>query len=365
MNSNMTRIINAMLVLLKSENGITLETFASQNYVTLERSVDYLENLMSSPFCNPYIGEIYFIYRNKEVFLQDYIVEENLEDEDMEDVKDVKDVEYEEEINLTYLQLKERVYEFKDLEIKFNVVEKNKKNLNYTIGCFLTLDLYEEFELYNIVNSNETENIEVCRSIKELLRDKYYEQFEKMKEKEVIKIPDISLKENLDKIISLYDFIEEKEIVNIINKNGNVTSSVKLIRIYYDLDAYTWKLEFLRKGFRETIRLDFLKEDLDESIIKSKTLKISKEKYNNKTNLVKFRVFHEENAKEKALRYAVKYNMCLDVKSNYTDIKIKVKDTEKFLRWVRTMTPSVIVLEPKSLKEKMIKEIRKWEMLYK
>lgn len=368
--NNMTTFIIALMTLLECEDGIKLKDFADRNGFTLEEAVDFLEAITKTPFY--YDSQINFQYLYKDNYVDIFGNGDLGKLEDIDDTLKNRDlnnlVEYNDDIvedktmEITFTDLKDNIEEFKDMKLMIDI---DREKLNIVMDVFLKLDADEQLELYNIVNNAEIENMEAAKIIKNILKNDCKSKFDVLKDREVVKMPYINIKENMDKIICLYDLIEEGNIVNIKNKNGNATTSVKLMRVYYDLDAYTWKLEFLRKGNRESIRLDKLNDDIDESIEVSNTLSISNEKIKTINNEVKFRVFHEENAKEKSLRYCVKYNMHLDVKSEYTDIIINVQDDEKFLRWVRTMIPSVVILEPEKLRQRMITEIKEWDKVYK
>lgn len=367
--NNMTTFIIALMTMLECKDGIALKDFADRNGFTLEEAVEFIRGIPKTPFY--YYSQIDFRYLYKENHIEIFedtdsgdleCIDDTLKNRDLSDLVQCNDEFSEDQtIEITFTYLKANIEKFKDMKL---IIDIDREKLNMIMNVFLKLDADEELELYKIVNNQDIENIEATKIIKDLLENDCKSKFDFLKDREVIKIPYVSIKENINKIIFLYDLIEEEDIVNIKNKNGNITTSVKLLRVYYDLDAHTWKLEFLRKGNRESIRLDKLNDDIDESIEKSNTLNISKEKIKNITNKVKLRVFHEENAKEKALRYCVKYNMELDVKDEYTDITINVQDDEKFLRWVRTMIPSVVIFEPEKLRQRMLNEIRDWDKLY-
>lgn len=79
---------------------------------------------------------------------------------------------------------------------------------------------------------------------------------------------------------------------------------------------------------------------------------------------MKFRVFNEFNAKEKAIRFAINYNLKLDHKKEYIDFTIEIEDVNRVLRFARSLVPSVVILEPKELKESFKKEILQWENKY-
>lgn len=368
--NNMTTFIIALMTLLECEDGIKLKDFAAKNGFTLEEAVDFIEAITKTPFYYDSQINLQFLYKDNyvDVLKSEDLgklvdTDDTLESRDLSKLAECNDEFIEEEtIQITFKYLKDNVEKFKDIKL---IIDLDSEKLNTVMDVFLKLDIDEQLELYNIVNRTDVENMEAATIIKDLLYDDCKNKFDILKDREVIKMPYINITENMDKIICLYDLIEEGNIVNITNKNGNSTTSVKLLRVYYDLDAHTWKLEFLRKGNRESIRLDSLNDDIDDSIKISNTINISKEKVRIVNNKVKLRVFHEENAKEKALRYCVKYNMELDVKNEYTDITINVQDDEKFLRWVRTMIPSVVILEPEKLKERMINEIKEWDEVYK
>ena len=273
----------------------------------------------------------------------------------------------ENKVEFTYNELAQ------DLERFGNFKMSVKEDINHDISqelmnCFLNFTINEKVELYNMVCGEVSEKIESASEIKEMLKGDCEEKQKVLKGREVVKIPKVNIIENMNKLLALYDYITDTKIVavNITNKvTKAVIKSVKLTRVFYDMDAYTWKLEYLQKGNKQSIRLDYLEDDIDDSIEISSTLNIAseKKKYNKKE--IKFRVYNEMNAKEKAVRYAVKYEMqIININDEFSDILIKIHDSEKFLRWARTMTPSVIILEPVDLRNKMINEINEWKKIY-
>ncbi|MDZ5044205.1 WYL domain-containing protein [Clostridium perfringens] len=155
--------------------------------------------------------------------------------------------------------------------------------------------------------------------------------------------------------------INEGAYVDIVLKSKKNIKNVKITKIIYDKYSYTWKLKYEYKGSILLLLLSNI-----EKIQVSQVQKCNRKKINIRTKKekVKFRVFNEFNAKEKAIRFAINYNLKLDHKKEYIDFTIEIEDVNRVLRFARSLVPSVVILEPKELKESFKKEILQWENKY-
>ena len=155
--------------------------------------------------------------------------------------------------------------------------------------------------------------------------------------------------------------INEGAYVDIVLNSKKYIKNVKITKIIYDKYSYTWKLKYEYKGSILLLLLSNI-----EKIQVSQVQKCNRKKINIRTKKekVKFRVFNEFNAKEKAIRFAINYNLKLDHKKEYIDFTIEIEDVNRVLRFARSLVPSVVILEPKELKESFKKEILQWENKY-
>lgn len=408
------KVLINLIRLLEEKENCSLHTYLNKHHYTIEELIDFLLQLGNSAFVSLF-DEIIFTYEGKELNIifdnmitslnlninelieiindKNFIVNNkniyirlqldsndpieffNLEDIkkymndiNIDKIKDVKLKYYIKEddddyIDLSLYEIKNNYYKYKDIIIESKASIELVKALKSILFIF---DKNEIVEIYNTLLSDDLIDSTVSKKIINILSSNEYEIYKKIIDREVIKIPNMNIKLNMDKLLSLYDIILEGKIVNLFNiKTNKIISSVILKKLYYDINAYNWKVQYIRKGNVESIRLDYLSDDIDESVLESRTGVVRKENSNVTFNQVKLRVFNEFNSKEKALRYAVKYKMkIIQINEEFMDLEICIKDNEQLLRWVRTMTPSVVILSPNKLKDKMKEELVLWSSIY-
>lgn len=251
---------------------------------------------------------------------------------------------------------------FKEIEVIVDINQSNKELRDKFRETIFNLNYREELELYFSLLQEE------ASYINEL--PKFLENLETLKEKinilkdfQVVKKKELNILENIKIIKKIKNFKDKEILVDIENKlNKKIVSKVLLKSVTYDVESYNWRVDYLFKGKINSLNIVNIGE-----IKKSKDIGTIKSKENKKIKLkkVKFRVFHEKNAKEKAIRFAVKHNMKIENNNNHSDITVEVEDINLVFRFAKNTVPSVIILEPLELKNRFLKELEHWEELYK
>lgn len=245
---------------------------------------------------------------------------------------------------------------FENMYIVINNNYIGKEKINLVKEGVLNLREEEEIEIFRFLRKNKID-IDDFKEVDENFDNK----INVINNSEIIKIANTNFlkwKELLEEIVKL---INEGTYVDIELKNKNIIKNTRIRKIVYDEYSYTWKLKYEYKG---TISLLLLSNI--EKIKVSQIQRCNRKKVNLRTKKekVKFRVFNEFNAKEKAIRFAINYNLKLDHKKEYTDFTIEIEDVNKVLRFARSLVPSVVILEPKEIRESFKKEIIQWDNKY-
>ncbi|MDK0956451.1 WYL domain-containing protein [Clostridium perfringens] len=245
---------------------------------------------------------------------------------------------------------------FENMYIVINDNYIGKEKINLVKEGVLNLREEEKIEIFRFLRKNKIE-IDDFKEVEASLNNK----INLINNSEIIKRANTNFckwKELLEEIVKL---INEGAYVDIVLKSKKNIKNVKITKIIYDKYSYTWKLKYEYKGSILLLLLSNI-----EKIQVSQVQKCNRKKINIRTKKekVKFRVFNEFNAKEKAIRFAINYNLKLDHKKEYIDFTIEIEDVNRVLRFARSLVPSVVILEPKELKESFKKEILQWENKY-
>lgn len=224
----------------------------------------------------------------------------------------------------------------------------------------------ERFSLFEILSLSDSDRL---NNIKEKIfasQQEYYDKFNKLSERRIIK-QNISLNA-FDKglVKELYRAIENKNRMVLELKSGKKMSIIPC-RILYEDDTGRWYLEAVRKGRCFVIDLDNIIEIHKEMNAKRQTMDGIYTSFGIGKRIihVKLRVYNEKNAKERSIRFLLRKNI-MEQKSfeDYIEIKAKVSDIAMFKRWLREMGPSVVLLEPKWLRQEIVDSLHAWRNIY-
>ncbi|MBZ4663738.1 MAG: transcriptional regulator [Caloramator sp.] len=263
-------------------------------------------------------------------------------------------------------EIDEKLLEIEDFEDGY--VEEYRKLLHddtiieIWIDDIKSIDIlsgYERFSLYELLKDSDKDFLmDIKNKITQKLESEFKNNYNILKDRRLIKHYNDIFEINIYIINKIFCAIKNKRKINIIKKNKVIKFASPMCLIY-DNDTDNWYLKYLNKGINY-IRLDNIKDIhiLDCSINKIRNYK---EKY----EIVKIRVFDEKNAKDRAIRYLSRRNIIeIDNGQGYIDIKTKVYDLNLFKRWVRTLGPSCIILEPKDLRDEFKNRLEDWLKIY-
>ncbi|WP_027309497.1 WYL domain-containing protein [Caloramator sp. ALD01] len=221
------------------------------------------------------------------------------------------------------------------------------------------LNRYERFCLYELLKDSDKQFI---KNIKDKITSKldaeFISEYTILKDRRLVKHYNDIFNIDIELINKIFGAINNRRKINIIKAERSI-EFVSPLCLVYDNDTDNWYLEYFKRGINH-IRLDNIQniEVLDRCFRVNKGYKV-------RYKVVKIRVFDEKNAKDRAIRHLSRRNIIeIDNGQGYIDIKTKVYDLNLFKRWVRTLGPSCIILEPKDLRDEFKNRLEDWLKIY-
>lgn len=258
-----------------------------------------------------------------------------------------------------------------ELEVEIDITFGTK--FSSIISGYSNLSNMEELQLYSLLKNDKSNFISSeKKKLIELLDYENEENYNALNNRVIMKNTEIDIESYEQILVICYKFINKGELVNICTNKVKIVNCL-LTKVIYDRDSLTWVLQYVRRKKFNYIRLDKITDINQDDIRVLKTKEIDYKRLNindrgnwgiGKKRIIKFRVYHEGNAKEKALRYILKKKVKIETKNKHTDFTLQIEDVSLFLRWVRGMGASAIILEPEDLRNKVIAEVNEWQKKY-
>lgn len=258
-------------------------------------------------------------------------------------------------------------------DIEFEIDISFGTKFSNIISGYSNLSNMEELQLYSLLKNDKSNFIySEKKKVIELLDADNKQNYKALENRVIMKNTEVDIESYEQILISCYKFITKGELVNICTNKITLVNCL-LTKVIYDRDSLSWVLQYVRRGKFNYIRLDKIIDINQDDIRFLKPKEIDYRRLNKnargnwgvgKKRIVKFRVYHEDNAKEKALRYILKKKVKIEIKDKHTDFTLQIEDTSLFLRWVRSMGASAIILEPEDLRNKVIAEVNEWQKKY-
>jgi hypothetical protein len=192
-----------------------------------------------------------------------------------------------------------------------------------------------------------------------------------IKDNDYIVFPRKTMNFNNDLFMPLYQYMKNKVTIEIFLLNEVILYNVSPQWIVYEEEYNEWYLIYIHKRTKKKIKLSNIKS---LRVFKNGNyVTLHETKDNNRirglqknNTRVMVRVYRERNAVEIFNEYYhKKTRINKDIKEEFIDYTLEVEDESIFLRFIRSLTPSALILEPIRLREKVISKLDVWEEVIK